>query len=134
MNAPGLLLISYSEEHAMTFTGDLDFKEGRSPSQTTTILLQRCLRCVRGVETKGIGDFLEGLFIKPVAFFADINGDWAGRPFLGQHVFKVLQAAGYEGTEHDLWYSVTGRTAPYKVTKPKAEHKRRSAPRATETG
>jgi hypothetical protein len=117
----------------MKFTGDLDFKEGRSPSQTTTILLQRCLGCTRGVETKGIGDFLEGLFIKPVAFFADINGDWAGRPFLGQHVFKVLQAAGYEGTEHDLWYSVTGRTAPYAVRKVKSEPKRRAGGKATGT-
>ena len=117
----------------MKFAGDLDFKEGRSPSQTTTILLQRCLGCARGVETKGIGDFLEGLLIKPAAFFADINGDWVGRPFLGQHVFKVLQAAGYEGTEHDLWYSVTGRTAPYKVTKLKAEPKTRAARKATAT-
>ena len=112
----------------MRFTGDLDFKAGRSPSQTTTILLQRCLGCIRGDESKGIGEFLEGLFIKPIAFFTDINGDWAGRPFIGQHVFKVLQAAGYAGTEHDLWYTVTGSTAPYAVKKAKAEPKKR-APR-----
>lgn len=118
----------------MKFAGDLDFDEGRTPSQTTTILLQRCLGCSKGDQTKGIGEFLEGMLIKPSAFFKDINGDWIVRPFLGQHAFKVLQAAGYEGTEHDLWYSVTGRTAPYKVTKPKPEPKRRSAPKATQTG
>ena len=111
----------------MRFTGDLDFKAGRSPSQTTTILLQRCLGYDRGDETEGIGEFLEGLRIKPVAFFTDINGDWVGRPFIGQHVFKVLQAAGYKGTEHDLWYSVTGRTAPYVVKKLKPEPKRHIA-------
>jgi hypothetical protein len=134
VNAPILLLTSFFQEHAMTFAGDLDFKQGRSPSQTTTILLERCLGCARGNETKGIGEFLEGLLIKPSAFFKDISGDWVMRPFLGRHVFKVLQAAGYEGTEHDLWYSVTGRTAPYKVTKPKAEPRNRSAPKATGTG
>jgi len=117
----------------MRFTGDLDFKEGRSPSQTTTILLQRCLGCARGDETKSMEEFLKGLFIKPVAFFTDINGDWVGRPFLGQHVFKVLQAAGYKGTEHDLWYSVTGRTAPYAVKKLKSEPKRHVARKTTGT-
>ena len=111
----------------MRFIGDLDFKAGRSPRQTTTILLQRCLGFARGDDTKGIGEFLEALFIKPIAFFADINGDWAGRPFLGQHVFKVLQAAGYQGTEHDLWYSVTGRTAPYVVRKAKPVSKKHAA-------
>jgi hypothetical protein len=117
MNVPILLLTSLAQEMSMRFTGDLDYRETRSPGQTTTILLQRCLGCPKGEEAGGIGKFLEGLSIKPAAFFSDIDGDWAGRPFLGQHAFKVLQAAGYQGTEHDLWYSVTGRTAPYKVRK-----------------
>lgn len=116
----------------MKFTGDLDFKEGRSHSQTTTILLHRCLGCAKGDETKGIGEFLGKLSIKPEMFFTDIDGDWVGRPFLGQHVFKVLQAAGYKGTEHDLWYTVTGRTAPYAVKKPKAEPKKHSPKKATD--
>jgi hypothetical protein len=114
----------------MRFTGDLDFDEGRSPGRTTTILLQRCLGCDKGDETKGIAEFLEGMLIKPSAFFRDIDADWVVRPFLGQHAFKVLQAAGYEGTEHDLWYTVTGRTAPYKVLKAKPEPKKRAAPKA----
>lgn len=111
----------------MSFIGDLDFKEGRSPSQTTKILLQRCLGCAKGDETKGIGAFLEGMQIKPSAFFMDIDGDWASRPFLGQHVFKVLHTAGYMGTEHDLWNTVTGSAAPYAVKKLKAPPKKRAA-------
>jgi hypothetical protein len=110
----------------MRFIGDLDFRAGRSPSQTTTILLQRCLGCAKGDEATGVERFLERLLITPLAFFMEINGDWAGRPFLGKHVFKVLQAAGYQGTEHDLWYSVTGRTAPYMVKGLKTEQKRRA--------
>ena len=107
--------------------GDLDFKEGRSPSQTTTLLLQRCLGCAQGDEGKGIGKFFAGVLIKAEAFFRDIEGDWAARPFIGQHAFKILQMAGYMGTEHDLWNSVTGNTAPYPVKKPKAEPKTTSA-------
>jgi len=114
----------------MASTGDLEFKEGRLPSQTTTILLQRCLGCTKGDEAKGIGKFLEGLRIKPSAFFTDIDGDWAARPFIGQHVFKVLQTAGYLGTEHELWNSVTGSTAPYAVKKLKAVPKKRATPKA----
>jgi hypothetical protein len=101
----------------MRFIGDLDFQEKRSPSQTTTALLQLCLGCAKGEETEGIKELFKGLLIKPEAFFAMINGNWAGRPFLGQYAFRVVQAAGYKGTEHDLWYSVTGRTAPYAVKK-----------------
>jgi hypothetical protein len=111
----------------MRFAGDLGYKAGRSPSQTTAILLQRSLACAPGSEEKRIREFLEGLSITPSVFFADINGDWDGRPFLGRHAFKVLQAAGYQGTEHDLWYSVTGRTAPYFVKKTKPEPKRSAA-------
>jgi hypothetical protein len=106
----------------MSFIGDLDFKDGRNPSQTTTLVLQRCLE----TEGKNIETFLHGLSINPLAFFTDINADWLRRPFIGQHVFKVLQAAGYKGTENDIWYSVTGSTAPYAVKKPKAEPKKRT--------
>ena len=106
----------------MTFLGNLDFNEGRNPCQTTTIVLQRCL----DGEGKDIETFLKGLSIDPQAFFTDINADWLRRPFIGQHVFKVLQAAGYKGTENDIWESVTGSTAPYAVRKPKAEPKKRS--------
>ena len=107
----------------MTFVGDLDFKDGRNPSQTTTIVLERCLEA----SGNSIATFLEGLSIKPVAFFTDINADWLRRPFIGQHVFRVLQAAGYKGTETDLWYSVTGSAAPYAVKKPPAAPKRKAA-------
>ncbi len=104
----------------MTFVGDVEFKEGRAPSRTTTMVLERCLTCEKQAAAKGIGDFLKAMSIKPEAFFHDIDGDWGGRPFIGQHVFKVVQAAGYGGTEHDLWYSVMGHDAPYPVKKLKA--------------
>jgi len=110
----------------MTFIGDLDFKDGRTPSQTTTLVLGRCLEAMG----KDIDTFLQGMSINPLAFFSDINTDWLRRPFIGQHVFKVLQAAGYKGTENDIWYSVTGSTAPYAVKRPKAEPKKRT-PRKT---
>jgi hypothetical protein len=129
VNAPILLLTSFLQDHTMKFNGDLDFKEGRSPSQTTTILLQRCLGCAKGVEMKGIGEFLEGLFIKPMAFFRDIDTDWLSKPFIGQHVFKVVQAAGYGGTENDLWVSVTEHPAPYAIKKSRAQVKKPRSPK-----
>jgi len=49
----------------MTFLGNLDFNEGRNPSQTTTIVLQRCLEA----ERMDIETFLKGLSIDPQAFF-----------------------------------------------------------------
>jgi len=110
----------------MRFVGDLDYKEGRSPGQTTAVVLQRCLQALG----KDTAEFLEALSIQPGAFFVSINTDWARRPFVGRHVFRVLQAAGYEGTEHDIWYSVTGCTAPYRVTMqpPQAPPKKRKTP------
>lgn len=108
----------------MTFLGDLDYVEGRSVEKTTTMVLERCLCCGSKDQGKTINEFLKNMRIQPDAFFRDIMGDWAGRPFLGGHVFKVVQAAGYEGTEHDLWTTVMGYPAPYpvkivKVAKPK---------------
>lgn len=99
----------------MTFLGNVEFVEGRTASKTTALVLQKCL-------DKGevVNEFLEAMNIKPDAFFRDIDGDWNGRPFIGQHVFKVVQAAGYEGTEHDLWNTVTGDPAPYPVKLPPA--------------
>ena len=105
----------------MTMLGHVDFKEGRSASQTTALVLQRCLGTGKDDGTKAVNKFLEGIKIKPIAFFSDIDGDWQGRPFIGQHVFKVVQAAGYEGTEHDLWNTVTGDPAPYAVKSPKTD-------------
>ena len=104
----------------MAFIGNVEFKDGRAPSQTTTLVLQRCLGCDKLTGAKDIGDFLEGMAIRPEAFFHDINGDWTGRPFIGQHVFKVVQAAGYGETEHDLWFSVMGHDAPYPIKKAKS--------------
>jgi hypothetical protein len=99
----------------MTFIGDVEFVEGRSHSKTTTVVLRKCLRCENQAGEKKIDGFLEGLSIKPIAFFEDIDADWLARPFIGQHVFKVVQAAGYLGTEDDLWLAVTGSMAPYAV-------------------
>ena len=104
----------------MTFLGSVNFVEGRTASKTTALVLQECLGCGKQDEGKAVSKFLATLKIKPDAFFADIDGDWSGRPFLGQHVFKVVQAAGYEGTEHDLWNTVTGDIAPYPVKISKA--------------
>ena len=99
----------------MTLISDLEFMEGRSPRETTTVVLQKCLGCERKAGQKQIDIFLERLSIKPEAFFNDIDTDWIGRPFIGQHVFKVAQSAGYLGSEDDLWLAVTGSTAPYAV-------------------
>lgn len=104
----------------MGFLGSLEFAEGRSVNKTTTMVLERCLGCGNRDQGKAIAEFLTSLRIQPDAFFRDIQGDWSGRPFLGEHVFKIVQAAGYEGTEHDLWTTVTGYPAPYPVKSPKA--------------
>ena len=97
----------------MTFI--VDFVEGRSPSKTTTAVLRKCLGCINQAGQEQIDGFLERLSIKPEAFFTDIDADWLAKPFIGQHVFKVVQAAGYVGTEDDLWVAVTGSMAPYAV-------------------
>lgn len=111
----------------MTFLGDLEFSDGRSASKTTEMVLQRCLGCAKDDSGQAIGDFLDGLQINSDAFFRDIDGDWSGRPFIGEHVFKVVAAAGYEGTEHDLWTTVTGYPAPYAVKMPKAARDKKTA-------
>jgi hypothetical protein len=95
--------------------GDVEFVEGRSPRETTTAVLQNCLGSEKKAGQKQIDGFLKQLSIKPDAFFNDIDTDWLGRPFIGQHVFKVAQSAGYLGSEDDLWLAVTGSTAPYAV-------------------
>ena len=102
----------------MAFPGDMDFKEGRSPSQTTTLILQQCLGSSRKSEGKELDDFFKGLAISQGAFARDIDADWVNQPFIGQHAFKIIQAAGYQGTENDLWLAVTGRDAPYHINKP----------------
>jgi hypothetical protein len=99
----------------MTFLGDIEVVEGRSPSNTTTVLLRECLGNKKEAGGKDIAGFLEGLSIKPEAFFKEIDADWIGRPFIGQYVFSVVQSAGYKGTEDDLWLAVTGARAPYPV-------------------
>ena len=99
----------------MTFIGDVEFVEGRSHSNTTTMVLRRCLGYENQAGEKEIDGFLKRLSIKPDAFFKDIDADWLARPFIGQHVFKVVQSAGYLGTEDDLWLAVTGSVAPYVV-------------------
>lgn len=99
----------------MTFIGDVAFVEGRSLSKTTTLVLRKCLGCEKQDGEKEIDGFLKGLSIKPEAFFKDIDADWTDKPFIGQHVFKVVEAAGYGGTEDDLWLAVIGGTAPYAV-------------------
>lgn len=102
----------------MTFPGDRDLHEGRSPSQTTTLLLRQCLGLSWKSQGKEIDDFFEGMAIKQTDFARDIDVDWAAQPFVGQHAFKILQAAGYEGTPNDLWQAVTGQDAPYHIQKP----------------
>ncbi len=77
------------------------------------MVLRKCLGCEKQDGEEGIDKFLKGLSIKPEAFFKDIDADWTDKPFIGQHVFKVVEAAGYGGTEDDLWLAVTGGTAPY---------------------
>jgi hypothetical protein len=64
-----------SKETAMAFLGHLEFKDERNPSQTTTLVL---LRCLEGTG-KDIETFLKGLSIDPMAFFIDINADWHRR-------------------------------------------------------
>jgi len=98
----------------MAFLGNVNFVEGRAPSKTAALVLQECLGSVKVIET-----FLKSLQIKPDAFFNDIDGDWQDKHYIGQHVFKVVKAAGYAGTEHDLWTAVTGDPAPYPVKLPK---------------
>lgn len=101
----------------MTFIGDVAFVEGRSPSKTTAIVLRRCLKAT-GDDTD---DFLRAMSVQPVTFFGELDDDWSRKPFIGQHVFKIVQAAGYGGTENDLWLAVTDQAAPYKIAKPKRE-------------
>ena len=108
----------------MTFIGDVEFMEGRSPSKTTTVVLRKCLGCRKQAGEKEIDGLLERLSITPGAFFKEIDADWIGRPFIGQHVFKVVQAAGYRGTEDDLWVAVTGGTAPYAIKERAGQPKR----------
>jgi hypothetical protein len=103
----------------MAFTGNVEFLEGRSPSKTTAMVLRRCLGCGQDAAGAAIEAFLEKHGIKPSAFFTDIDGNWAAKPFIGQHVLKTVQAAGYGGTENDLWLAVTDETAPYRTTQPK---------------
>lgn len=99
----------------MTFIGDIAFVDGRSFSKTTALVLRKCLGCDKLDGDGEVDGFLKGLSIKPEAFFKDIDTDWTDKPFVGQHVFKVVEAAGYRGTEDDLWLAVTGGTAPYVV-------------------
>jgi hypothetical protein len=111
----------------MAFLGNLAFVEGRPVGKTTRLVLQLCLGCGTRDEGKAIGVFLKGLRIQPDAFFKDIQDDWNSKPFIGEHVFKVIQSAGYEGTEHDLWDSATGNPAPYPVKISKADRLKRAA-------
>ncbi len=110
----------------MAFIGDVAFVYGRSPSKTTAIVLRRCLKA-KGDDTDS---FLRAMSIKPETFFREIDDNWYRKPFIGQHVFKVAQAAGYGGTENDLWLAVTDQDAPYRVSKPK----RVAASRAKKAG
>jgi len=102
----------------MAFLGNVPFSAKRSPSQTAAIVMQRCFKRGDHDSETTIEKFLESLSIMPEAFFRDIDTDWLQRPFIGQHVFKVVQAAGYAGTENDLWESVTGSDAPYPIRQP----------------
>ena len=103
------------------YLGEVKFVEGRSPSETAALVLRRCLESGRQAAEAAIDAFLKRLSIKPSAFFADIDGSWTDRPFIGQHVFKVVVAAGYRGTENDLWLAFTGNIAPYRVFKCKVQ-------------
>lgn len=108
----------------MTFLGDIEFVEGRSFSKTTHAVLRKCLGGDKQAGQKNIDEFLEGISIKPIAFFKDVEADWLERPFIGQHVFKVVRLAGYLGTEDDLWLAVTGGVAPYAIKGRAASHKK----------
>lgn len=55
----------------MTFLGNMDFNDERNPSQTTTLVLKRCL----AVEGMDIETFLKGLSIDPQAFLTYINAN-----------------------------------------------------------
>ena len=88
--------------------------------------MRKCLGCEKQDGAKEIDGFLKGLSIKPEAFFKDIDANWTDKPFIGQHVFKVVHAAGYRGTEDDLWLAVTGGTAPY-ATKERGGQPKRPA-------
>lgn len=103
----------------MAFIGEVNFKEGRTPSKSITLVLEQCLGCPKPPTGVEIEKFFTALKIKPGAFFRDIDADWPARPFIGQHAFKIVQTAGYEGTEHDLWVTVTGNEAPYAVKQAK---------------
>jgi hypothetical protein len=116
----------------MTFIGDVEFMEGRSPSKTTTMVLQQCLGCRKLAGETVVDGLFERLSIKPDAFFREIDADWIGKPFIGQHVFKVVQAAGYGGTEDDLWLAVTGGAAPY-VIKERGGQQKKLAVKKTKT-
>ncbi len=103
----------------MSFIGNVHFVDGRPASKTAALVLRQCLKCSTEQNGQDVEQFLEQMSIKPEAFFRDIDGDWTARPFIGQHVFKVAQAAGYDGAENDLWISFTGNPAPYPVRKSK---------------
>jgi hypothetical protein len=110
----------------MAFTGEVEFVDGRAPSKTAAMVLRRCLGCGQEAAEAAIEAFLRKLSIKPSAFFADIDDSWADKPYLGQHVYKTVLAAGYGGTENDLWLAVTDHAAPYRTTKPKRETARKA--------
>ena len=118
----------------MTFLGDVEFVEGRRPSQTTTVVLGQCLGCSKKNDGKEIEKFLLGMSIKPDAFFRDIDADWPGKPFIGQHAFKIVQTAGYEGTENDFWMAVTGQDAPYFIKKTVVKAKKPAPAKRRKTG
>lgn len=113
----------------MTFIGEIEFKDGRSPGTTTASILRRCIGGEKQAAQEQVDDFLERLAIKPIAFFRDIDTDWHARPFIGQHVFKIARSAGYLGTEDDLWLSVTGGLAPYAFKGRTSQPKRTSVNR-----
>jgi hypothetical protein len=115
----------------MAFLGNVAFSEKRSPSQTAALVMQRCFKGRKQGGEVTVEKFLESLSIKPEAFFRDIDADWLQRPFIGQHVFKVVQAAGYAGTENDLWESVTGSDAPYPIRPPLKSSARKAGAAAT---
>ncbi len=115
---------SVLRDKQMAFIGEVAFVQGRSFSETTAVVLRKSLGCGKHAGEQEIDGFLRRLSIKPEAFFRDIDTDWIGRPFIGQHVFKVVQAAGYGGTEHDLWLAVTGGMAPYAIEGRGAQQKK----------
>jgi len=103
----------------MASHNSLVFLEGRSVSKTVMLVLESCLGGGDQDGGKAISEFFTRMKIHQEAFFRDISGDWDGRPFLGEHAYKIVRAAGYEGTEHDLWIAVTGFEAPYALKAPK---------------